>query len=261
MTSSNNETIQEAAKTGPALKAARKRCEERVYKAFKILDKTGQNTEYYKRKFAQMNDKEFFEFFKQDFPLKFQTKVFEIDPKMNEILEFLKFLGVPVLEKIAMPFLYTNTNGVPVSTQPVLVVYLPIKRLKQMVQKKTGFSVNISKRDYRTGLLIDTDKNGNSTDKEFESLVVFGLDKTLHELATYRGEAMQAKSAFYNRISNVGMVSQEEIPVENEDSIARNLISAYLLGAHLNTNLVMIGDMLQRTMKKKHSGQSGVIRK
>lgn len=242
------------------LKAARKKCEERIYKYMKIVDKTGQNTEFYKKKFAAMNDKEFYEFFQQDFPLKFQTKVFEIEPSMTDILNGLKFLGVPALERISMPFLYENKDGVPVSTLPVIVVYLPIRRMKQMVQKKTGYSVNISKRDYRTGLLIDTDKNGNSTDREFESLVVMGLDKTTRELATYRADSMQAKSAFYAEINALGQVSQQDVPVENEDSIARNLISAYLIGSHLMNNLVASGNYLPRTLKKKQTGQAGLKR-
>lgn len=241
-------------------KAIRKKCEEKIYKYMSILDKTGQNTEYYKKKFAAMNDKEFYDFFNQDFPLKFQTKVFEIEPKMSDIIDSLKFLGVPTLEKIAMPFLYTNKNGEAVSTLPVVTLYLPIRRMKQMVQKKSGFSVNISKRDYRTGLLIDTDKNGNSTDREFESLVVMGLDQTTRELATYRADSMKAKSEFYNAINLGGFVSQKDVPVENEDSIARNLISAYLLGSHIKSNLVMEGSYLPRTLKKKNTEQSGLKR-
>ena len=254
----------EASKDSPSkgnLKAARKRCEERIYKAMKIVDPTGQNTEYYKRKFAQMNDKEFYDFFNQDFPLKFQTKVFEIDPKITQIMDMLKFLGVPILEKVSMPFMYTNKNGEPVTTQPVLVVYLPIKRLKQMVQKKTGYSVNISKRDYRTGLLIDTDKNGNSTDREFESLVVMGFDQTLKELASVRADAMNAKNQAYQQVNNNGMLTMKDVDISNDDSIARNLISAYLLGAHLKTNLVLENDFLPRTLKKKNAGQSGLVRK
>ena len=243
-------------------KNIRAKCEEKIYKYMKIVDKTGQNTEFYKKKFAAMNDKEFYEFFQQDFPLKFQTKVFEIEPTMTDILDGLKFLGVPALERISMPFLYENKDGIPVSTLPVIVVYLPIRRMKQMVQKKTGYSVNISKRDYRTGLLIDTDKNGNSTDREFESLVVMGLEKTTRELATYRADSMQAKSSFYATISALGYVSQQDVPVDNEDSIARNLISAYLLGSHLESNLIMdqAPHYLPRTLKKKRTEQSGLKR-
>ena len=224
------------------IKEARKKVEKKIYETFNILDPTGQNTEFYKHKFAKMSDTEFYTFFKQDFPLKFQTKIFEIDPKAGDIIKALDKLKVPV------------------KSQEVLVVYLPLKRMKQMVQKKTGYSTEISKRDFRTGLLIDTDKNGNSTDREFESLVVFGMDNTLRELSTYRADSMSAKNKFYNQINTIGMVSQKDVEVENSDSIARNLISAYLLGCHINSNLVNIDCMLPRTIKRKNAGQKGLTR-
>ena len=208
-----------------------------------------------------MNDKQFYDFFNQDFPLKFQTKVFEIDPKIEDIIDTLQnILHVPVTESLNMPFYYENKDGEAVKTKDVLVVYLPLKRLKQMVQKKQGFSVNISKRDYRTGLLIDIDKNGNSTDREFESLVVYGLDDTLTELSTYRADAMTAKSKFYAEVNAKGMVSQKEVDVDNDDSIAKNLISSYLLGCHINSNLINMDCYLPRTIKRKNAGQGGLSR-
>ena len=63
------------------------------------MDPTGQNTEFYKHKFAKMNDNEFYNFFKQDFPLKFQTKIFEIDPKAGDIIKALDHIGVPVTDQ------------------------------------------------------------------------------------------------------------------------------------------------------------------
>lgn len=243
------------------IKQARKKVEAKIYKVFDIIDKTGENTEYYKKKFAKMSDKEFVEFFKQDFPLKFQTKVFDIDPNVSQIIDALNFLGVPVTEPINMPFLYKNKEGVPVKSHEVLVVYLPLKRLKQMVQKKSGFSTDIAKRDYRTGLLIDTDKNGNSTDREFESVATMNLPYTMREMATYRADAMDAKNKFYSEINATGMVSQKDVPVQTEDSIARNLLSAYLLGCHINSNLINTADYLPRTLKKKNAKQSGLSRK
>ena len=243
------------------IKQARQKVEARIYKVMDKLDHTGQNTEYYKKKFGSMNDKQFYNFFKQDFPLQFPTKVFEIDPKIEDIIDALEsILKVPVTEEITLPFLYTNRDGKPVKSKKVLIVYLPLKRMKQMVQKKTGYSVNIAKRDYRTGLLIDTDKNGNSTDREFESLVIYGLNKTLRELSSFRADAMDAKSKFYAEINAKGMVSQTEVELEKEDSIARNLISSYLLGCHLNSNLINTDCYLPRTLKRKNAGQRGLSR-
>lgn len=243
------------------VKASRKKIETLIYKVYDILDKTGKNTEYYKHLFAGMSDKEFVDFFKQDFPLKYQVVMFKNEPAMDQIIKGLDFIKVPVTEKVSFPFLYENTKGEAVTSElPVTVVYTTIKRMKQMVQKKTGYSVNIAKRDYRTGLLIDIDKNGNSTDREFESLVTFDLPATLHELATYRADAMRAKSKFYNEINLTGMVRQADVPVESDDSIARNLISAYLIGCHINSNLVNIDNFLPRTIKKRKATQGGLTR-
>ena len=241
-------------------KQIRDQVEALVYKTMDGLDKTGQNKEFYKKKFASMNDAQFKKFFSQDFPLKFQTKIFEIDPTMDQIVKTLHILNVPITERLNMPFLYKNSNGEAVETKPVLITYLPLKRMKQMVQKKTGYSVNIAKRDYRTGLLIDVDKNGNSTDREFESMAIYGLDKTMKELSTYRADAMNAKSKFYNEINSKGMVSQTEVDVSNDDSIARNLISSYLLGCHINSNLINLDCYLPRTLKKRNTAQSGLSR-
>ena len=233
------------------IKQARKNVEKKIYDTFNILDKTGKNSEFYKQKFAKMSDKEFLDFFKQDFPIKFQMMTFEIDPSIEDIVKGLHFLKVPISERVSMPFLYENKNGEAVQSLPVLVVFLPLKRLKQMVQKKTGYSVDIAKRDYRTGLLIDTDKNANSTDREFESLVVLGLDKTLHELATYRADAMDAKSEFYSMINTTGMVKLSDVKVDTKDSLARNNLNVWLLGAGINSNLINEGDYTPRTIENK----------
>ena len=82
----------------------------------------------------------------------------------------------------------------------------------------------------------------------------------MHELSTYRADAMKAKSKFYNEINLTGMVRQADVPVESDDSIARNLISAYLIGCHINSNLVNIDNFLPRTIKKRKATQGGLTR-
>ena len=77
---------------------------------------------------------------------------------------------------------------------------------------------------------------------------------------SYRADAMKAKSKFYNEINLTGMVRQSDVPVESDDSIARNLISAYLIGCHINSNLVNIDNFLPRTINKRKATQGGLTR-
>jgi len=230
---------------------ARKEVEELIYKTLDAVDPSEQNSSFYKEKFAKMNDDEFMQFFKQDFSVKFQMKLFEIEPKMGQIKKALDILNVPLMEKLNMPFIYRNKQGVPVKSEESMVIYVPIKKLKQFISKKNSMSTNISKRDMKTGLLLDIDKNGNTSDREMECLAVMGLYSTINELSTYRADAMEAKTEFYNSINTTGMVSQKDIKVLKDDSLSRNLLNTYLIGAILNSNLVNEEDYLPSTLKDK----------
>ena len=71
---------------------------------------------------------------------------------------------------------------------------------------------------------------------------------------------MDAKNSFYNQINTTGMVSLNDVEIKNSDSIARNLLSAYLLGAHIQSNLINIDYLLPRTIKYKNAGKKGLSR-
>lgn len=228
----------------------RSKAEKLVYDVMNALDSTGQNTAYYKTKFAKMNDKEFLKFVEQDFMLKFQHKAFEIEPTMKDIDKAANIVGVPLLEEVNLPGLY-EIDGVPVRSQEALVGYVPLRKMKQFITKKNSMSTDISQRDMKTGLLLNVDKNGLTSDREMESLALMGMEKTMDELSRHRADAMSAKSEFYNTINTKGMVSLAEIPVDKDDSLAKNLLNVYLLGSHLNSNLVNEDYYLQYTLKNR----------
>ena len=111
---------------------ARKEVELLIYKTMDILDPSESNSGFWKEKFSKMNDKEFYKFFEQEFPLKFQMKAFDIEPKMNVINKALKFLNVPLTENLYMPYIYEDEKGNAVRTNyKAVVVYVPIKKMKQ----------------------------------------------------------------------------------------------------------------------------------
>ena len=229
----------------------RKEVEEQVYKVMDILDPTKQNSQFYKAKFAKMNDKQVIKFFSQDFPLKFQIRLFEIEPTMKQISDALDYIHIPMIEQMNLPFEYRDKNGTPVKSDDALILYVPIRKVKQFLSKKNSMSTNISNRDMKSGLLQTVDKNGNTSDREIESLAVMGLDASMKELATYRADSMNAKDEFYSMINTTGMVRQSDIDVETSDSLARNELNVYLLGAALNSNLINEGNYLRHTLTSK----------
>ena len=229
----------------------RKQAEELVYKVMDALDPTKSMSKYYANLFKDMNDKQFLDYISKKYPYRFQTRIFKIEPTFIEIEKAANILGVPLMEKVATPDLYVNKDGEPVWTKEALVVYLHLKKMKQFLTKKNSISTNIVSRDNKTGRLVGHDKNGATSDREMESLVVSGMKDTLTEFSRARADSVEAKQAMYNTISTLGTVSLEDIPVDKTDVLSKNMMNVYMIGSHINTNLININNMTPQTIKDK----------
>lgn len=231
----------------------REAAETLIYKVFDAADKTKTNSDYYRKIFANMSDEEFFKFCKRRLPFRFHQEIFKIEPKMHEITEAFKILNKPLLEKVKLPYIYTNKDGIPVESEECLVIYIHLKRMKQMLTKKNTTAINIDKRDMKTGLLTNEDKGGKETDREFESLAIMGLDYTMDEFARAKADAMSTITQMSNTIMSKGFVSEEDLDIPKDDSLAKNLLNAYLIGAHIHSNLIDTDYMSPHTAANKQN--------
>lgn len=229
----------------------RQEAEELIYKVFDTIDITHTNSDYYKKLFASMSDKDFEDFCKRRLPFRFHMKSFDIEPKMYNIVEGFKVLKKPLLERVKLPYVYINSKGEPIETEECLVIYIHLKRMKQMLTKKNHTSIHNDNRNTKTGLLNAEDKGGKETDREFESLATMGLNYTMDEFARPKADAMEAKAQMSSAILSKGFVSDSDINIARNDSIAKNLFNAYLIGAHLHSNLVDTDYMTPLTMQNK----------
>lgn len=233
------------------MNSKRKQAQDLIFKVMDTLDKTGANTAYYQNKFKSMSDAEFQKWAAQALPIRFHTKPFEIEPKMYEIEDALKILGIPLLEKVAMPYLYVNKDGEPVWSKEAMVVYIHIKKMKQFITKKNSTPLSIDNRDMKSGLLVSHDKGGKSSDREMEAMVVMGMDKTMKEMSTFRADYMDAKSIAYQTITTTGTLSQDDVPISNYDSLSKNQFNTYLVGSLLNTNMLNVDYLLPATIANR----------
>lgn len=234
------------------MNAKRQEAEELIYKVLDTLDPQEYNSSYYKALFAEMTDSDFLQFCKRNLPIRFHTKPFVVEPKMYDIEAALKILNVPLLEKVALPYLYIDKDGNPVWSKEALVIYIHLKKMKQFITKKNSTPTGIDNRDMKTGLLVSFDKGGKTSDREMEALAVMGLDETMKELSTWRADYMDAKSTAYQVISTLGRISEEDVSLEETDSIAKNTLNAYLTSALINTNILNEDYLLPKTLADRH---------
>lgn len=229
----------------------REEVEMLVYKVMDALDPSGTNSSHYKEKFSNMTDSQFNKFLKTTFPFRFHTKLFEIEPNMSNIKKAAKVLGVPLTEKVALPYLYESPDGRPVYSKECLVIYSNIKKMKQFITKKNSMSLNIDDRDMRTGLLNNVDKNGKMSDREFESLIINDSNETIKEFSRLRADAMEQKSQALNSINLTGSLMLDDIKSENDEVLSKNMLDAYFIGAQLKTNLITDTYQLNSTIKNR----------
>ena len=232
-------------------KSQRQEIETLVLKSMSVLDKSGTNTEYYKDLFARMSDAQFTSFISKKFPFKFHYRPSVVEPSMDDITKALDFIGVPLMEKITEPYVYVNKNGVPVNSKECLVIYIHHKPVQQFITKKNKWSIDTSNRDMKTGRLVGNDKGAVASDREFESMAVQGMDKTMREFYTIKADAMAAKNLANNIIGTTGMLRLDDIPIDKDDSLSKNLMNVYMIGAHINSNLLNEGNYTQYTLNRK----------
>ena len=235
------------------MNAQREKAEALIYKVFDKLDNQQYNSAYYKNLFSTMSDAQFFAFCKRTLPFRFHTKPFVVEPKMYDIEEALKVLGVPLLEKVALPYLYVNKDGEPVWSKEAMVIYIHIKKMKQFITKKNSTPTSISNRDMKTGHLVSFDKGGKTSAREMESLAVMGLDHTMDEMSTWRADYMDAKATAYQTISTLGKISEGDIPIDPVDSISKNTLNVYMTSSLIGSNMLNQDYMLPKTLASRQA--------
>ena len=224
--------------------------ERLVYKIMDILDTDGANTDFWKNEFSKMSDEQFKKYISGNFPFYFQTGAFK-EPSMDQIAKALDELKVPLLESIYLPYKYKDKDGNPMRTKPCMVLYIHMKRMKQLLTKKNGMSISVDSRDMRTGLLTGIDKNGKESDREFESLAISGLYNTIKEFSRSRADSMEDKNIMNNDIKITGMCRLNDLPEALDDSMSKNLLSTYFLGAQLYSTLVNEDYMLPYVYRER----------
>ena len=232
--------------------AQRKKAEELIYAVLDKVDTTKTNSNYYRDIFSKMTNDQFYKFWQRRVPIRFHFEIFKIEPKMEQIVDAFKFLNVPLIEKINLPHIYVDPKtGTPVQSKPCMVIYIHIKRMKQMLAAKSHIAVNSDKRDMKTGLLSGGDKAAKNTDREFEALAAYGLEYNMDEFSRMRADSLNAGAQADQAIVNKGYLSEKDFVVAKDDSLAKNMLNVYLMAANIHTNLIDEQYMTPLTAKNK----------
>lgn len=230
----------------------REEYENFIYDTMAILDPSEENTLIYKNKFSKMDDKQFETWLKKFLKDDDANFTLEIIPyrrelELKNIQKAADKIGVPLLEKVALPF--ENPDGETLWTATeVPVMYINIKRVQQMIAKKNAMSTSIESRDSKTGQVTGDDKNARNSDVENISLIAINADETLKEMIGPRADNLVAKADMLKKIAKDGYVSNKDYNIHPFDKTAINTMDVYFLAAGIKTDLVTDGMLIKRTV-------------
>lgn len=223
--------------------ALRREIEQDFYDFLDACDPSGRNTERLKQLFVSMDDKKFFQYIDRFFDnpkANIQVGYLPYDNPVS--IEFINKLakaeGIPLYETIYKPYVTGDTDDPPASIHPVLVLDVPIKRLKQMINTKNHATISASKRDPRTNQVTGDDRVGRVTDVESYSMIVQELYACAQESFGPMADDEAAAYTMMRKIQQDGEFELADLPNDPLNKKTMNTIQYYMWGSCLVTNML-----------------------
>jgi hypothetical protein len=227
----------------------RKQFMDTLLTTFKKMDPTGENAKIYEEKFSKMSDQQFDAYIKDFFNddkknFYFELVEYERELKLENIEAAAKYLGVPLYEKVVVPYLNGDDTLCTATPTPVPVGYIHLKRQPQTVHSKDHMSTSISHRSSKTGTVTGHDRNGRVTDVENYAYNAYGAYKTLAEFMGPRADDEHKKDQMYAQIELNGVCYGSELQSNSEDKVAINTLDTYYAAMGFVTNITRGGWLL-----------------
>lgn len=246
--------------------ALRKEIETDIYSLMDDMDPSGKNTTRMREYLQTMDDKKFFKFIDEFFDN--QDKNFPVgyEAYNNPVtLDFAHALAkkrhIPIYERLYRPYVTGDTEDPPGTVNPIMVLDVPVKRLKQMAQSKNHTSTAASKRDPRTGQVSGEDRTARVTDVETYSLLAQGQYSAAQEFYGPMSDDTEAHYEMLRAIQRDGEVELRSLPNDPTSKVTLNTINVFMIGSCLQSNLVdESGYILPITLKAQEDKATTIDR-
>lgn len=230
-------------KSNMSLASKRKEIENRLFTVMSILDPSGVNERFYREEYKGMSDREFealYMEFDRDPKLNYYLEIveFERDLKIEYIEKCAEYLNIPLMEYVALPYINNSKDNAVITPYPVPVGYINMKRMQQTLLKKTHGSINIDKRNPKTGQVIGDDKGARNSDCDTYSLLAHGAMYALKEFMGFRSDDMESKREAYNYINQNGYVSLEDLSNDPMNRVSLRTLHTHFLMQGIMTNIM-----------------------
>ena len=214
----------------------RKKVEDFILKHIgELTDKD--NVEIYKQMFKRMSNEEF-DRLMEDFKNERRMLQIIVPPErakkytIPKITKYGEKLGIKFFQRLKY-----DINGKKVLTpEKYEVLDLPLRRLRQTIEKKISVANDIKKIDMLTGQVTGDSQAAKVTLPEIQLLVGMGVKDTLVEFLKFRGGDLGGMRALNSSLFHYGKASMNILKDYAEGVISTKTLKAYFNAMHFKVN-------------------------
>jgi hypothetical protein len=246
--------LEEAVVKGYLTPEKRKQIEALILGVFGTLDATGANRMRWQQRFNAMTDTQLERWLRDlgssdERQFYLEVVPYKNEPGLAQIEKAAKLVGAKLHERVF--FRHDGAASAPVGTRaPVPVGWLHVRRLQQILAKKTSYSTEIRSRSQVTGQLTGSSAVGRLADEEAYSLRTIGATSVLKELLGPRADNRDKRLGMYAAIERDGFVRQSDLHGDTAHQPALNYMDVLLLAAGLSSDLVNEGNLLRHSVDR-----------
>lgn len=215
----------------------RKKAEKSILDIVSDIDKSGINTDIYKKLFKKLTDEQFdnilLAMHNKEMYISIVTPPFsDVKPTYENNVKVLKSLGKKYFHKLT----YTTDKMSTQSDIETLVFDVPIRRLAQLLTKNISVSEHNRVRNSMTGTVTGVSKSSKLSLDEVKILNGLGLKETINELFNVRGGDIGAERALTRYIELGQVPDLYEVAKFSTGVESTKSLKYLLLGAHIKLN-------------------------
>jgi hypothetical protein len=237
----------------------RRRIEKLVIDTMAALDKTGANPESYRKRFSEMSDPQFEDWLKRlstddDYHFYLSCQPYHNEPTLDQIEAAAKVTGTQLHQYVY--FKHDGAQDNPVRTAYRCPVgWIHVRRLQQILAKKTSYSTDASKRSQLTGQLSGDDAVGRLADEEAYALKTVGAESVLKELLGPRADNRDKRLQMYQAIERDGFARYSDLRGDLKNQPTINYLDTLLLAAGLKSDLIDSTELLRVSVDRPVENQ------
>lgn len=217
----------------------RKGAEEFILGFMDKLTKGGHNRTIYEGLFKRLNNEQFKEFIDtldNGGSLCVWIDNFDVKESLNwdNLLKVCKEYGFDPETRLV--FRDKDTGVKTISPVKYVVGIAEVRKQRQLLMKKLGYSKDDSKIDDLTGQVIGDSRGGGLSNPEIGVLAELGLTKTVQELYNVKGGDLAALKAYKNELITTGATTMEGSLRQGDGVKSLKTIQSIFRGRMLDNN-------------------------